>query len=233
MLALFTHFYSIAKGKISTFCDNMGVVNKMQKGWEMLRLRHTKGTDTDLQMLLRAAIDNISPAVTYTTKWVKSHQDDVEDLCTLSREAALNVQMDHGTKLAYDLPDDWLPKEYVNIYPSEGCAVYINDRKISSALRPTLLDKWHEREALEYLSKRHNITGTLVQFPHWHALQHALKKLSHHRRATAVKAIHRHLPTQEKLFLQGRVAMSSLCPRCLADTVRQMTMFSIVRMTKP
>ena len=31
----------------------------------------------------------------------------------------------------------------------------------------------------------------------------------------AVKAIHRHLPTQAKLFQQGRIAMSALCPRCM------------------
>ena len=42
-----------------------------------------------------------------------------------------------------------------------------------------------------------------------------LKQLSPHRRATAAKVIHRHLPTQAKLFRQGRVAMTSLCPRCL------------------
>lgn len=86
MIALLTHFYSIAKGKITTFCDNTRVVNKMQKGWEMLRLRHTKGADTDLQMILKAAIEKISPAVTYTTTWVKSHQDDDGNIQSLSIE---------------------------------------------------------------------------------------------------------------------------------------------------
>ena len=71
--------------------------------------------------------------------------------------------------------------------------------------------------ARDYLQQRHGISADL--FPHiiWKALRYALKKLSPHRRATAVKAIHHHLPTQAKLFQQGRVAMSSLCPRCLKE----------------
>lgn len=106
MAALFTHFYDIAKGKITTYCDNSPVVAKMQRGWEMLHLRHTKGLDTDLQMLLKAAIDKLSPAVSYSTNWVKSHQDDHVDLRSLPREAALNVLMDRATKEAYDLPQE-------------------------------------------------------------------------------------------------------------------------------
>lgn len=214
---LFAHYYNIVKGSITTFCDNEPVVKKLQKGWNMLRLRHTKGPDTDLQMLIRATIDNLRPAVSYTTKWVKGHQGNVADLQSLPREVALNIRMDHDTKLAYDLPYEWLSKGYVEVYPEEGCAVYIENRKVTSALRQTLLDRWHEKEALEYLQQRHGITATILRYPHWPALHFALQKVSMHQRATAVKAIHRHLPTQEKLFNQGRVTMCSLCPRCLED----------------
>lgn len=93
----------------------------------------------------------------------------------------------------------------------------LNHSKISSALRSTVLDKWHKQEALAYLQTRHNLHLTAIKYPHWKSLQYTLKKLSYHRRSTAVKAIHRHLPTQAKLFEQGRVTMCSLCPRCLAD----------------
>ena len=50
----------------------------------------------------------------------------------------------------------------------------------------------------------------------WGSLKFALKQFSYHRRATAVKAIHRHLPTQDKLSKQGRVTMCALCPRCMS-----------------
>ena len=215
MLGLITHYYNIVKGRISTFCDNQSVVTKIKEGWKMLRLKHTKGPDSDLQMLLQAAIQRMTPAVTYTTEWIKGHQDKDADVSSLPRAVALNVQMDHSAKLAYDLPDSWLSKEFVPVFPDEKCAVYVDDTKITSAIRPTLLDKWHEQEALTYLTRRHDLPLPNLRYPHWPALHFALKKLSPHRRAVAVKALHRHLPTQAKLFSQGRITMTSLCPRCL------------------
>jgi len=74
------------------------------------------------------------------------------------------------------------------------------ETKVAFSIRPPP-EEWH----------------TAGSVSHWSALQFALKKLSVHRRATVVKAIHRHLPTQAKLFEQGRVTMCSLCPRCLQD----------------
>jgi len=79
----------------------------------------------------------------------------------------------------------------------------------------TLLERWHEEEAHRYLEDRHNIDADLFQHIQWRSLKFALNKFTHHRRATAVKAIHRHLPTQAKLFNQGRTTMSALCPRCM------------------
>ena len=95
--------------------------------------------------------------------------------------------------------------------------MFIGNRKLTSNLHLSLQEKWHEKEAREYLAKRHGICETIFQGVHWQSLRFALKKLSPHRRATAVKAIHRHLPTQDKLYKQGRVVMSSRRPRCLQD----------------
>lgn len=104
------------------------------------------------------------------------------------------------------------------VLKADGCAVFIHQNKITSMLQLTALEKWHENEAPAYLLQRHGISDDLFYNIHWHeSLRFALKKLSPHRRATAVKMIHRHLPTQDKLFQQGRIAMSSLCPRCLQE----------------
>ena len=96
--------------------------------------------------------------------------------------------------------------------------VYIGDTKVSSNIHLSLSESWHEREARQYLLQRHNINTTLFNTIHWQSLRFALRKLSAHRRATAVKALHRHLPSQEKLFKQGRVTMSALCPRCMKES---------------
>ena len=66
-----------------------------------------------------------------------------------------------------------------------------------------------------YILDRHGLTDTLFRNIRWPSLRYSLKKLSYHRRATAVKALHRHLPTQDKLFNQGKIAMTSMYPRCL------------------
>mmetsp|Transcript_10007 Transcript_10007/g.14430 ORF Transcript_10007/g.14430 Transcript_10007/m.14430 type:complete len:153 (-) Transcript_10007:1427-1885(-) len=77
------------------------------------------------------------------------------------------------------------------------------------------MERWHERDAKIYLEQQHKFSDLIFGNIHWTSLRFVLKKLSPHRRATAVKALHRHLPTQEKLFKQGRVAMTSTCPRCV------------------
>jgi len=68
---------------------------------------------------------------------------------------------------------------------------------------------------MEILEQRHGISPDIFLTIHWQSMRFALRKLSQHRRATALKAIHRHLPTHEKLFKQGQLAMNSLCTHCL------------------
>lgn len=160
MVAMLARFYNIAKGHIKTYCDNKPVVTKMQKGWQLLRLRHTKGPDTDLQIQMRA-IQATLGQITSKTEWVRR-------------------------------------------------AIRIN-------LYSTLLDQWHEAEAKEYLLSRHNIDATLFEKIQRRSMTFALLKFSYHRRATMVKAIHRHLPTQDKLYQQGRVTMCAMCPRCISQ----------------
>lgn len=123
--------------------------------------------------------------------------------------------MEQETKEAYNLPPPWLTQQFVPVLSSERCAVYIGDTKITSKVHLLVLEQWNERAAKEYLLQRHGIDADIFQSIYWQALRYALRKFSAHRRALAVKAIHRHLPTQEKLFQQRRITMTSICPRCL------------------
>lgn len=123
--------------------------------------------------------------------------------------------MDKAASTAYDLPSSWRTVHFMPVLKEEVCAVYVGNDKLTSNIHLSLADQWHEKEARAYLLQRHNITPEIFPTVQWQSLRYALKKLSAHRRATAVKALHRHLPTQEKLFKQGRVTMSSLCPRCM------------------
>jgi len=183
----------------------------------MLRLKHTKGPDSDMQTILRNTLETLRTehGITHSTEWVRSHQDRQTDLRSLPKEVALNIRMDDATKTAYNLSQTWLTQESVPVYNLEGCAVYINGIKIVSSLPSTLAEHWHMEDARNYLLERHGLTDTLFRNIHWSSLRYSLKKFTCHRRATAVKALHRHLPTQNKLFNQGRIAMTSLCPRCL------------------
>ena len=202
-----------------TYCDNQAVVKKMQSGWKMWRYRNTKGSDTDIQSTLYHLLRHLRSQnnISYQSEWVQGHQDKHAPIHTLPRPAALNVQMDHATKEAYDMSEEWQTQQFMPVLPAEGCAVYIADCKVMSNIHLMASERWHKKEAREYLQQRHQISTELFPAIQWRALRHALKKLSAHRRATAIKAIHRHLPTQEKLFKQGRITMSALCPRCLQE----------------
>jgi len=114
------------------------------------------------------------------------------------------------------MPFEWLTMGFAPVLPSEQCAVYIANQKIMSLLYPTLLEKWHEDTVREYLLSRHGTYAERFLKIKWRSMKYALGQLSYHHRATAVKSIHHHLPTQDKLYKQGRVTMCAICPRCLA-----------------
>jgi len=219
IIYLFIKFYGLVNCKVTTFCDNQSVVTKLKKGWQMLRLRHTKGADSDIQAILRETLTSLkaTSGFDYSTNWVKAHQDDDIQPTALPRPVALNFRMDAETKAAYELSQRWLTQECVPVFPQERCAVYIQNDKITSRLHSSLLEQWHKKDALQYLQERHGIHHTLFRDIQWTSLRFALNKISAHRCATVVKALRRHLPTQAKLFQQGCLTMSSRCPRCLRE----------------
>ena len=79
--------------------------------------------------------------------WIKSHQDDTEDLCSLSREVALNVRMDRDTRAAYNLLASWQTQDFVPVLHAEGCALYIGNRKLTSHVHSSALEKWNDQAA--------------------------------------------------------------------------------------
>ena len=216
-LSLIIKYYNITKGKFCTFCDNQAVIKKLQQRWRIWKYRHTKGPDGDLQALLRQLTEELrqDTEIQYESNWVQGHQDRENNPQSLPRPASLNIQMDTKAKEAYDLPPQWHTSTFVPVLKAEVCGIYLGDDKITSHLQRTLSERWHEKEAKIYMSQRHGINTDIFPLVNWTSLRYALQKLSVHRRATAVKALHRHLPSQEKLFKQGRVVLSSLCPRCL------------------
>jgi len=125
---------------VATYCDNQPVVTKVQQGWRRWRYRHTKGADGDLQVLLCQTINGMrrNSDFNYTSEWVQSHQDKNADISALPREVALNVRMDRNTKAAYSLPAQWQTQDFVPVLRAEGCAVYINNNKLTSNMHLSL-----------------------------------------------------------------------------------------------
>jgi len=201
MIAMVAKLTGIIGGKVVTYCDNQAVVNKLKNGWQLWRYKNTKGAQTQLRQTLKDL--KVDTEITYNTEWVQGHQERNGACKNLPRQVELNIRMDEDTKQAYKLPCQWQIRAYVPVFHSEGCAVYIGDTNITSNVRMNLRDRWHEEEAKIYLSQRHKIHAELFPIISWTSMRYALSKFSYHRRATAVKAIHRHLPTQAKLFKQG------------------------------
>ena len=170
MLSLIIQYFQIFSGKIVTYCDNQAVVKKLQTGWRLWRYKNTKGTDCDLQTVLRQTLQMLRKEhdFRYTTEWIKGHQDDIVGEKTLSRPAILNIAMDNDTKAAYDLPEYWQPHQFVPVLPTEGCAIYIDNCKITSHIHQSLQDRWHENEARDYLFQRHKITTATFSTISWH-----------------------------------------------------------------
>jgi hypothetical protein len=71
----------------------------------------------------------------------------------------------------------------------------------------------HTEAIIEYSSKKHNLTEDKLYHVDINGLQHYLKSLRPHNRASIVKLIHRWIPTNDFMFKQQR-AESPLCSRC-------------------
>lgn len=132
----------------------------------------------------------------HSSEWLQDHQDK-DNQTDLTHQAILNIRMEHAAKTAYDLPQHWQTDTYVPIMQAEVCAVYIDDCKITSNVHLPLAERWHERDARAYLTKRHSINADLFQTIYWNPLRFALKNLSVHRRATAVKAFHHNFSNKD------------------------------------
>ena len=144
MLALIVRYAGIIGGMLATYCDNQAVVKKLQHGWRLWRYRNTKGTDSDLQAQLREVLRDLEnkDEIGYNTQWVKGHQDDMQDICSLPCQVTLNVRMDADTKVAYDLPAQWQTQRFIPVLKkAEGCAVYIDGKKITSSIHLNLRER--------------------------------------------------------------------------------------------
>jgi hypothetical protein len=124
ILSLLVKFFHITGGKILTYCDNQAVVTKLKKGWSIWRYRHTKGPDGDLQALLCQVTKQLQKdfQTQHSSEWVQGHQDK-DKQTDLTRQATLNIRMDHAAKKAYDLPQPWQTDTYISILQAE-CVLY-------------------------------------------------------------------------------------------------------------
>lgn len=200
---------------VTFYTDNLGV-QKSCTNPKINRIGHHRKANMDLQMerASRKAKMNIKH------EWVRGHQDNdhtwdtVDELCELqlTPAATLNIYCDRKASDAHKLS---MLDSNGEVLPAEKWALfsnYPNPRKITGKINEGIMQSLHTEAILEYISKKHNLTEDKLYHMDINELQHYLKSLRPHNRASIVKLIHQWIPTNDFMFKQRR-AESPLCSR--------------------
>jgi hypothetical protein len=202
--------------KISSICDNVGVVSKCAKG-RFSSLWQNRDANIDLYLMQR----DHSCLSQMSLSWVRGHSnkkpwDTFHDLkgLNLSRDGTYNVWCDQLAQKAWVLGQASIFDP--SVLPSEQWAVYSRHatfHKLTESFDNGIYSTYGYTALSEYLHQKHNLSPTKMDKVNVLALQSFLSSIKVHKRASIIKMIQNWIPTHNILSQQG-CKHFPLCPRC-------------------
>ena len=123
----------------------------------------------------------------------------------------LNVEADALATAAHDLTDEWRGIQEVEVLPGEKWAYFLQDQKITSALKPAVLTAYHRPALLHYIQDTYGWDDEDALLIDTIGIGATLRRLGPARRATQVKCMHDWLPTAAFLAKQNRADHGTCC----------------------
>jgi hypothetical protein len=210
MMTLLTKTHQLSLPSFTSICDNQGALKRLQPLETGLRLHHHKEADVDLLLTFRKWSSN---NITRTPRWVKGHQDTIKGKDKLTEIEKINVDIDQMADTAYGLPEHLRTTTDQDVLPDEMIAAYLNNNKITSHLKQSIINAYHSPTMETYIHNKHKLSEYDMDHINWKGIKGVISNQKMNQRAITTKFMHDWLPTQAFLYKQNRTP-SPCCPIC-------------------
>ena len=209
----FEHKWPQDKKKISTYCDNIGLVQRIK--WHGMRItttpKNVSAPDFDIEISITKTIDQLAEHnIIILPTHVKGHQDRFRKYHQLSREAQLNVDADGEATAALH---DHRKTDTYHMPEHAKTMLYIDGKPVTSKEATMIRDKYLSKKLRHHMIKRENWQESVPDMICWEAHNRSMNKLDKTDKTRIHKFLHRCLPTNKKLNDIDK-EHSAKCPAC-------------------
>jgi hypothetical protein len=167
--------------------------------------------DYDLLQHIRGMI--LASPLTFTSRWIESHQDDHSALVTLDRWGKLNVECDGLAKSFWNtnsLANTWM----ANLaFGHEKWSLWIEGKKLSQIDKQKLYSFTFAERTRTYWHRKHSLTPELITSINWEACGDAMDRLPFGKKRWLLKHATGFCGVGRRELLRGNQDHDD-CPRC-------------------
>ena len=198
---------------ITTYCDNVSALGKLEETNDKPGIRNKLGPDYDLVTELQCSLDRYGIKV--TPKHVKGHQDRDKTYDELPFEAQMNCDCDEAAgEHMHHPPDGLAPRDSAPFIPSSKAALRLEGRLITSNIEHHVRMQREGTKLQQRIMSKEGWTEHTFNKVDWDSHEIAFRKLGRSRfRTRVVQFEHRWLPMGKQLHRIDS-EKSNLCPVC-------------------
>jgi hypothetical protein len=198
---------------ITTYCDNVSALGKLEKTEEKPGIRHKLGADYDLVNELKLSLEKYG--INVTPKHVKGHQDSDKAYEELSFEAQMNCDCDKAAdEHMHQPPDGLAPRDSAPFLPSSKIGLLLDGKLITSNIEQHIRMQREGIKLQRRIMSKEGWTQHTFDSIDWDSHEIAFRKLGRSRFKTRVVQFeHRWLPMGKQLH-RINSEHSNLCPVC-------------------
>ncbi len=196
---------------IKLYCDNQGVIDRLQQPNNPLYPRDTIQDDYPIFREITMLLQTLQP-LTVQLFHVTGHQDATKIKRPLTVPELLNVDCDErANKLNDTLMEPYEP--YHPILPASYPHIQIAHSTIIRCLQSSLRDAATKPDYYKYLCDKYNWQPKDPGTVQWHTFQVAYNRLSKSEQKTIAKFNHNWLPLQISHYIHS-TSEQQYCPSC-------------------
>ena len=199
--------HDIYEGKVEVGLDGEQAMKEAFGDWPLNPSR----PDFDLLQHIRGMI--ASSPLTFSSRWIASHQDDDKDLASIDHWGQLNVECDGLAKSFWNsnaLARTWRPNIQLGF---EKWSLWIDDKKLSQLDKKKLYAFTFSEKTETYWHRKHSLTPQLITSINWDACEAAMGQLPFGRKRWLIKHATGFCGVGRREFLRGNQSHDE-CPRC-------------------
>ena len=199
---------------ICHWIDNQGVVQRILEEFQSKYKRPnlTLQPDWDIIHEVATTYRKLS-SITYTPKWIRSHQDATTPYQDLTLEAQMNCDADKQAEEFHQSPQGRQRRPRVPLLPHTHAHLVVQGRHVTSSYKTTIRDAATLPSYFQYLQQRFEWEDGTIQKIDWDMVSQLVMPFDD-ARPTLVKHMHGIAPTGI-IANRNDPQASNQCPACL------------------